>query len=114
MSPAALSIVTTTFAEGRTRTRAMGVWAAIAVGGGAVGLLLGGILTEYASWRWIFFVNIPIGLLTFVFATRFVPESRVAEQGASAIRFCPAAFVQLLKPLCSVTRDSGTKRRASR
>ena len=80
VSPAALSIVTTTFPEGRERTRAMGIWAAIAVGGGAVGLLLGGILTEYASWRWIFFVNIPVGLLTFIFATRFVPESRHPER----------------------------------
>jgi EmrB/QacA subfamily drug resistance transporter len=80
VSPAALSIVTTTFPEGRMRTRAMGIWAAIAVGGGAVGLLLGGILTEYASWRWIFFVNIPVGLLAFVFATRFVPESRAPER----------------------------------
>jgi EmrB/QacA subfamily drug resistance transporter len=80
VSPAALSIVTTTFPEGRLRTRAMGIWAAIAVGGGAVGLLLGGILTEYASWRWIFFVNIPVGLLTVIFATRFVPESRAPER----------------------------------
>jgi EmrB/QacA subfamily drug resistance transporter len=80
VSPAALSIVTTTFEDGRPRTRAMGVWAVIAVGGAALGLLLGGILTEYASWRWIFFVNIPIGLVTFLLARRFVPESRVAER----------------------------------
>jgi EmrB/QacA subfamily drug resistance transporter len=77
VSPAALSIVTTTFPDGPLRTRAMAVWAAIAVGGGAVGLLLGGILTEYASWRWIFFVNVPIGVLTLVLASRFVPESRL-------------------------------------
>ena len=57
--------MTNTFAEGRERTRALGIWAAIAVGGGALGLLLGGILTEYASWRWIFFVNIPIGIVTY-------------------------------------------------
>ena len=76
VSPAALSIVTTTFPEGRMRTRAMGIWAAIAVGGGAVGLLLGGILTEYASWRWIFFVNIPVGLIAFALSLRFVPESK--------------------------------------
>jgi EmrB/QacA subfamily drug resistance transporter len=77
VSPAALSIVTTTFAEGRERTRAMGVWATIAVGGGAVGMLLGGILTEYASWRWIFFVNVPVGIATALLAVRMVPESRV-------------------------------------
>jgi EmrB/QacA subfamily drug resistance transporter len=77
VSPAALSIITTTFPEGPLRTRAMGIWASIAVGGGAVGLLLGGILTEYASWRWIFFVNVPVGIATALLATRFVPESRV-------------------------------------
>jgi EmrB/QacA subfamily drug resistance transporter len=80
VSPAALSILTTTFPEGRLRTQAMGIWAAIAVGGGAFGLLLGGILTEYASWRWIFFVNLPIGILALVFAGRFVPESKLSER----------------------------------
>ncbi len=80
VSPAALSILTTTFSEGRDRTRAMAVWAAIAVGGGAIGLLAGGILTEYASWRWIFFVNVPVGLATLLMATRFVPESRAAAE----------------------------------
>src|SRR5213076_3077050 len=62
VSPAALSIVTTTFAEGRERTQALGVWSAIAAGGGAVGLVLGGLLTETLSWRWIFFINLPIGI----------------------------------------------------
>jgi len=76
VSPAALSIVTTTFAEGRDRARAMSVWAAIAVGGGAFGLIAGGILTEYATWRWIFFVNVPIGLLTLAAAWRVVQDSR--------------------------------------
>jgi EmrB/QacA subfamily drug resistance transporter len=76
VSPAALSIVIATFAEGRERTKAMGVWAAIAVGGGAVGLLLGGILTDALSWPWIFFVNVPVGIATFVLSLRFVPESR--------------------------------------
>jgi EmrB/QacA subfamily drug resistance transporter len=76
VSPAALSIVIATFAEGRERAKAMGVWAAIAVGGGAVGLLLGGILTDALSWPWIFFVNVPVGVLTFVLSLRLVPESR--------------------------------------
>ena len=76
VSPAALSIVTVTFAEGKERTKALGVWAAIAVGGGAVGLLLGGILTDAFSWPWIFFVNVPVGIATFVFSARYVPESR--------------------------------------
>ncbi len=76
VSPAALSIITTTFKEGRERTKAMGVWAAIAVGGGAVGLLLGGILTDALSWPWIFFVNVPFGIATFVLSLRLVPESK--------------------------------------
>jgi EmrB/QacA subfamily drug resistance transporter len=76
VSPAALSIVTTTFREGPERTKALGVWAAIAVGGGAVGLLLGGILTDALSWPWIFFVNVPVGIAAFVLSLRLVPESK--------------------------------------
>ena len=79
VSPAALSIVTTTFAEGRERTRALGVWSAIAAGGGAVGLVVGGFLTETLSWRWIFFVNLPIGIGAVLLAVRYVANSR-AEQ----------------------------------
>jgi EmrB/QacA subfamily drug resistance transporter len=76
VSPAALSIVTTTFHDGAERTKALSIWAAIAVGGGAIGLLLGGILTEYLSWEWIFFVNVPIGIAAVLLSLRFVPESR--------------------------------------
>jgi EmrB/QacA subfamily drug resistance transporter len=76
VAPAALSIITTSFAEGTERTRALGVWSAIAVGGGAVGLLLGGVLTQLASWQWVFFVNVPVGVAAFVLSLRFVPESR--------------------------------------
>jgi EmrB/QacA subfamily drug resistance transporter len=77
VSPAALSVLTTTFAEGRERTTALGVWSAVAVGGGAVGLLLGGVLTSLFSWQWVFFVNVPVGAIAIVLALRFVPESRV-------------------------------------
>ncbi len=76
IAPAALSIITTTFEEGPERTKAMGVWAAIAVGGGAVGLVLGGMLVEWLSWPWIFFVNIPVGIAVFVASMRIVPESK--------------------------------------
>jgi len=76
VSPAALSIVTTTFREGAERTKALGVWAAIAVGGGAVGLVLGGFLVETFSWPWIFFVNLPVGVAAFFLSLRFVPESK--------------------------------------
>ena len=76
VSPAALSIITTTFTENEERTRALGVWSAIAAGGGAVGLMLGGALTDLASWQWIFIVNAPVGAIALALAMRFVPESR--------------------------------------
>ncbi len=76
VAPAALSIITTTFEEGAERTKAMGVWAAIAVGGAAVGLVLGGILTTAFSWPWIFYVNIPVGIAVLLASLRYVPESK--------------------------------------
>jgi len=76
IAPAALSIITTTFEEGAQRARALAVWAAIAIGGSAVGLILGGALTQYFSWPWIFFVNVPVGIAAFVLSLRLVPESR--------------------------------------
>jgi EmrB/QacA subfamily drug resistance transporter len=79
ISPAALSIISTTFEEGKERARALAVWAAIAIGGSAVGLVLGGWLTQSFSWRWIFFVNVPVGVAAFVLSLRFVPESRDEE-----------------------------------
>src|SRR6266540_1365312 len=79
ISPAALSIISTTFAEGKERARALGVWAAIAIGGSAVGLVLGGFLTEAFSWPWIFFVNVPVGIAAFVLSLRYVPESTDAH-----------------------------------
>ncbi|MHB8533283.1 MAG: MFS transporter [Solirubrobacteraceae bacterium] len=76
VSPAALSIITTTFAEGEERNRALGVWGAVAGAGGAAGVLLGGILTSGLSWRWVLFVNVPIGLLCTFLAPRILLESR--------------------------------------
>ena len=76
LSPAALSIITTTFTDQTERTRALGVWSAIAAGGGAVGLVLGGALTQLASWEWIFIVNVPVGVATVLATLRYVPESR--------------------------------------
>jgi len=76
ISPAALSIISTTFAEGAERAKALGVWAAIAIGGSAVGLILGGVLTQYFSWPWIFFVNVPVGVVGFLLSLRLIPESR--------------------------------------
>jgi EmrB/QacA subfamily drug resistance transporter len=80
VSPAALSIVTTTFSEGAERTKALGVWSAIAAGGAAAGLVIGGFLTETFSWRWVFFVNLPIGVAAALLSLRFVPNSRSDEE----------------------------------
>ena len=76
LSPAALSLVTVLFAEGSERNKAMGVWGAAVGSGGAVGVLLGGMLTEWAGWEWVLFVNVPIGLIAAALAPRLLPESR--------------------------------------
>jgi EmrB/QacA subfamily drug resistance transporter len=76
ISPAALSIVTTSFEEGAERNKALGVWGALGGSGAAVGVLAGGVLTEYLSWRWIFFVNVPVGALVLALTPGIVPESR--------------------------------------
>src|SRR2546427_1740491 len=76
VSPAALSIILTTFAEGSERNRALAVWGAIAGAGGAVGGLLGGVIVQVLSWRWVFFVNVPIGAVVLALAPRIGPESR--------------------------------------
>src|SRR2546422_4410316 len=76
VSPAALSILTTTFAEGRERNRALGIWGAVSGSGAAAGVLLGGALTSAFSWSWIFFVNVPVGLLVLVLSPLLLRESR--------------------------------------
>src|SRR3954452_17404794 len=76
ISPAALSILTTTFSEGRDRTIALGVCGAFGGFGAAAGVLLGGVLTEALSWSWIFFVNVPVGVAAFFLAPRLLRESR--------------------------------------
>jgi EmrB/QacA subfamily drug resistance transporter len=77
-APTALSLIATNFPEGKERNRAMGVYAATAAGGGALGLLLGGVFTDAVSWRWIFFVNVPIGALILLLAPRALSESETA------------------------------------
>ena len=84
VSPAALSIVTTTFAEGAERTKALGIWSSIAAGGGAVGLVLGGALTESLSWRWVFFINLPIGIAAALLSLRYVANSRAEQRPDTA------------------------------
>ena len=74
-APTALSLIAVNFSEGKERNRAMGVYSAMSAAGGAIGLLLGGILTSYISWRWIFFVNVPIGAVALFLAPRALVES---------------------------------------
>jgi EmrB/QacA subfamily drug resistance transporter len=79
ITPAALSILSTTFTEGRERNIALGVWGAVGGFGAAAGVLLGGILTDLLSWSWIFFVNVPVGVTAFVLAPILLKESRDAS-----------------------------------
>jgi EmrB/QacA subfamily drug resistance transporter len=84
VAPTALALVTTTFPEGPPRNRAMGVYSAMSIGGAAVGLLAGGILTTYLSWRWVLFVNVPIGVVVALLAPRAIaaaPPREVTAEG---------------------------------
>src|SRR6266511_2496128 len=87
--PASLSIITTAFAEGPERNRALGVWSAVLASGGAIGMLAGGLLTQYASWRWVLFVNVPVGALLLAATPRVVPaapgEPRARIDAAGAV-----------------------------
>ncbi|MGZ4290366.1 MAG: MFS transporter, partial [Gaiellaceae bacterium] len=85
ISPAALSIITTTFEEGPERNKALGIWGAIGGSGAAVGVLAGGVLTKYFGWEWIFFVNVPVGALALVLAPRFVRESKSGRDSTQDI-----------------------------
>ena len=92
LSPAALSIVTTTFRDGSERNKALGVWGAVAGAGGAAGVLLGGVLTEYLGWEWVLWVNVPIGILAAALAPSLIAESR-AEGETRAFDFAGAVSV---------------------
>jgi EmrB/QacA subfamily drug resistance transporter len=100
ISPAALSIVTTTFKEGAERNKALGIWGALGGSGAAAGVLFGGILVKYLGWEWIFWINIPVGIVVLFLALRFVPEStadlghrRFDAAGAITITSSLAIFV---------------------
>jgi len=77
VSPAVLSIITTAFEEGSERNKALGIWGAIGGSGAAAGVLLGGVLTKFAGWEWIFFVNVPVGALVLALTRPIVRESRI-------------------------------------
>ena len=81
VSPATLSIITTTFQEGSERNKALGIWGAMGGSGAAAGVLFGGILVKYLGWEWIFFVNVPVGALVLALAPRIVRESRAPDVG---------------------------------
>ncbi|MEU8132255.1 MFS transporter [Streptodolium elevatio] len=86
-APAVLSLVTTTFKEGAERNKALGVYAAVSGMGAAVGLLAGGFLTEYANWRWVMFVNVPIGVALALAIPRVFPADVVVDSGRGLGRF---------------------------
>lgn len=115
LAPAALSLLTVVFEEGKERDRAFGVWAAISAGGAAIGLILGGVLTEYLNWRWVFFVNVPIAMFAVWGALRILPQSRDENAkgfdvfGAVLITAGLAALVYGLTNVNSDTLATGTK-----
>lgn len=74
LSPAAFSLILSNFKEGQERNRALGIWGAIVSGGSAVGLLLGGVLTSYVNWRWIFLINIFVGIAIILLASKYIPK----------------------------------------
>ncbi len=80
ISPAALSIVTTTFSDGAERNKALGVWGAVAGSGGAAGVLLGGILTDGLGWEWVLWVNVPVALIALALTPRLIAESRAEHE----------------------------------
>jgi EmrB/QacA subfamily drug resistance transporter len=92
ISPAALSILTTTFQEGAERNKALGIWGAVAGTGGAAGVLLGGILTDQLNWSWIFYINVPVGIAVMALGPRFLRESRI-EEGRRTFDLLGAALV---------------------
>ena len=77
MLPAALSIVMNMFGEGAERNKALGIWGGLGAGGATVGVIAGGLLTRYAGWEYIFYLNVPIGAVALLLAPRIVPESRL-------------------------------------
>ena len=111
VSPAALSIILNTFPDTGERTKALGVWSAIAAGGAAFGLLLGGVLTDLVSWRWVFFVNVPVGIVTVALALRSVPESRAEFEHRTstspARRPSPAGLIALVYAIVEAQRGAG-------
>ena len=108
MSPSALSIVLTTFREGKARNMALGVWTAVAAGGAAAGLVVGGLLTEYLNWRWNFFINVPVGLIAALGILKFVPaHSSTATHRHLDLRGAALVTSGLMTLVYGLTEASG-------
>src|SRR5579872_4910902 len=107
MAPAALSLITVTFTEPRERARAFGVYGAIAGGGAALGLILGGLLTQYVSWRWTLLINTPIAVVAAVLGTRLVTESRATGRTRYDVPGALTATGGLLSLVYGFTRAQG-------
>ncbi len=110
ISPATLAIITTTFDEGSERNKALGIWGAMGGSGAAAGVLFGGLLTRYAGWEWVFFVNVPVGVLVLLLTRSIVRESRA--EGVSRTFDAPGAVsvtagLALLVYAISKAPDSG-------
>src|SRR5258706_10252694 len=107
-APAGLSILMTTFAEGAERNRALGIWGAASGSGGAAGVLLGGFLTSYLNWSWVFFINVPVGIAVIVAAPLLLAESRGQEHshfdvaGATSVT---AAVMLLVYAMTRATQE---------
>jgi EmrB/QacA subfamily drug resistance transporter len=104
MAPAALSLITVTFTEAHERARAFGVYGAISGGGAALGLILGGLLTQYVSWRWTLLINVPIAAVTAVLAVRLVKESRAEHRAGYDVPGAVTATGGLLALVYGFTR----------
>lgn len=91
-APSALALLMISFSEGRERARALGLYTGVSIGGSAVGLILGGILTEYASWRWVFFINVPVGIVLVALAGRSLPRTERIRSGIDI----PGAFTSTI------------------
>jgi EmrB/QacA subfamily drug resistance transporter len=109
IAPASLSILTTTFTEGPERNRAVGIWGAMGGIGGATGVILGGVLTDVLSWRWILFINVPIGLGAALLTQRLVAEGRNPERaGGFDLSGAVAATLGLSVLVLGIVRTDAT------
>ena len=109
VAPASLSILTTTFAEGPARNRALGAWGAMGAAGGSAGVLLGGALTDLLSWRWVLFVNVPIGLAAALLAARYISrDQHVASKRDFDLSGALSATVGLSVLVLGIVRTDAT------